>query len=113
MYTHWEGYRTGAVLQSALKRGQSRWSDPSYLTRIIFCDMIEGAERDLTGFGLSPWMTDNGRPILVVYWQSEHDTEPRIKLREEGGQEIRQVDARQFVEFTEEELDKFMQVREE
>lgn len=66
LYSHWGGYGLPLVLRDALQRGRERWDDPSYLTRIIFCDMIEGNERDLTGFGIATHQPDNQHPLLVV-----------------------------------------------
>lgn len=51
LYTHWNGTALPEVLRKAMTRGQQRWDDSSYLARIIFCDMVEGKERELTGFG--------------------------------------------------------------
>ncbi len=53
------------VLKTALKRGKERWTDGSYLTRIIFCEMVKGYETDLTGFGISSEIGDGGTDILV------------------------------------------------
>lgn len=53
LYTHWEGSELPWMLQRALARGRERWSDSSYLARIIFCDMIRNSIMDLTGFGIS------------------------------------------------------------
>jgi len=66
LYTHWRGYATPGILQAALVRGRSRWGDTSYLTRIIFCEMINNDTDGLTGFGISTRITDNERPILYV-----------------------------------------------
>lgn len=66
LYTHWGGHELPATLQKSLQRGRPRWDDPSYLARIIFCDMVDGDERDLTGFGISAELQDNEHPILEV-----------------------------------------------
>ena len=66
LYTHWAGYSLPETLRSALERGKSRWDDESYLTRIIFCEMVKGSEADLTGYGISNQLGDNGHPFLVV-----------------------------------------------
>ena len=65
LYTHWSGSSLEADLRSALKRGQSRWTDGSYLTRIIFCEMIAGDIEGLTGFGISSVYGDGGNDITV------------------------------------------------
>lgn len=66
LYSHWGGSDLQAVLAKALARGRSRWNDPSYLTRIIFSEMIAAESgddviatlMDTTGFGISPFLTD-------------------------------------------------------
>jgi len=65
-YGHWSGDGLFKILQSALKRGHSRWSDEQYLSRIIFCEMVKGDEQNLSGFGISTYVGDNEHPILVV-----------------------------------------------
>lgn len=67
-YTHGGGTELPKILKEALTRGTSRWTDTSYLARIIFCEMIKDDVLDTTGFGISPTMTDNtfGRPVLMV-----------------------------------------------
>lgn len=66
LYAHWLGADNTRRLHKALKRGKSRWGDESYMSRIIFCTLVEGHEQDLTGYGLSTFMPDNGNPITVV-----------------------------------------------
>lgn len=66
LYTHWCGYAVPGILQAALKRGRGRWGDTSYLTRIIFCDLIGDDTEGLTGFGISTRITDNEHPLLYV-----------------------------------------------
>ncbi len=53
------------MLRRALHRGQERWSDPSYLARIIFCEMVVGNEMELTGFGISSTEMGASKHILV------------------------------------------------
>ena len=66
LYTHWRGYAVPGILQAALTRGRGRWGDTSYLTRIIFCELIGDDAEGLTGFGISTRITDNERPLLYV-----------------------------------------------
>ena len=68
MYSHWGGYGLKEQLRNALKRGMSRWDDPSYLARLIFCEMVSASDNLLgtTGYGLSTTLCDNERPILFV-----------------------------------------------
>lgn len=65
LYTHWRGSDIRQTLQSALKRGQERWEDPSYLARIIFCALI-GSDSGITGFGLSTTVGDGQHNLLCV-----------------------------------------------
>ena len=44
-----------------------RWNDPSYLARIIFCQVVKGEEASLTGYGISTMETDNEHPHIIVY----------------------------------------------
>jgi hypothetical protein len=67
LYSHYDGERLVKTLQTALTFGKNRWNDPSYLTRIIFSEMIRGAEHDELGYGISLSMVDNdGHDLLIV-----------------------------------------------
>lgn len=70
LYTHWAGYELPETVQKAMIRGHGRWSDESYLTRIIFCQMVGDADAvyEETGFGISVWRPSPnvGRTDLVV-----------------------------------------------
>ena len=65
LYTHGRGYELPEVLQAALIRGKDRWDDTYYLTRIIFCEMVKGKEKDLTGFGISAQEGDGTSGHLI------------------------------------------------
>lgn len=65
LYSHWSGSDLPDVLKKSLERGKGRWDDGSYLTRIIFCDMVAGHEKGETGFGISSVMGDGGTDITV------------------------------------------------
>lgn len=51
-------------MQEALRRGRDRWGDPSYLTRVIFSEMIQDEVFEVTGFGISVHPTE-GRQIRI------------------------------------------------
>ena len=55
LYTHWGAKDMLMNLKTVLKR-RKRWSDAAYLSRMIFCKMVEGDERGETGYGI---MTNN------------------------------------------------------
>jgi hypothetical protein len=65
LYTHWSGSEMPETLRSALVRGKERWSDPQYLARIIFCEMVH-SDNGLTGFGITSRVHDNSHPLVVV-----------------------------------------------
>lgn len=65
-YTHWSGYRLPEILAEALKRGQGRWNDESYLARIIFSEMIKDEVLETTGAGISTYRTDYEYDDLIV-----------------------------------------------
>ena len=54
LYTHWSGSDLPQVLATALDRGRDRWNDPSYLTRVIFSEMIKDNVMDTSGYGVEP-----------------------------------------------------------
>jgi hypothetical protein len=65
-YSHWRGNSLFKLLKESLSRGRNRWHDEAYLARIIFCDMMEHEERELTGFGIAPYMGDNEYDLFAV-----------------------------------------------
>lgn len=65
LYTHWSGSDIKNTLLKALKRKQ-RWDDEPYLTRIIFCELLEGDLEGETGFGISTKICDNEHNIFEV-----------------------------------------------
>ena len=86
LYTHWRGYEYEDVLRTALAK-HWRWTDPSYLARIIFAEMTKGSEGDEAGFGISASMGDNSYPLLVVDCAKQ---EIRWETEETRGVEKRQ-----------------------
>jgi len=71
LYSHWDGSDLAVTLKKALKRGKDRWEDPSYLTRIIFSEMIKNDVDGLTGYGISNHLLDNEYNILYVDTDSQ------------------------------------------
>jgi hypothetical protein len=66
LYSHWGGSEMPATLQDGLRRGQPRWTDESYLARILFCEMIRGDVLGETGYGIGSYPPDNEYPLLLV-----------------------------------------------
>jgi hypothetical protein len=71
LYTHWRGYRLEEIVRAAIRRGRDRWGDDTYLTRIIFCEMVKGEEMNTTGFGISVNLTESEYPYIRVYPEEE------------------------------------------
>lgn len=65
-YSHWGGSELPRTVAHALKRGQNRWGDTPYLSRIIFCEMIEDDVHGETGFGISTQECDPEHETIVV-----------------------------------------------
>jgi hypothetical protein len=71
-YTHWGGSELENTLRAALIRGRRRWSDSSYLARIIFSEMIRDSVLDETGYGICPWVPgDLNNPTITVFSETE------------------------------------------
>ena len=74
LYTHWRGSNLPKILQEGLRRAVDggRQGDESYASRIIFATMIGSHEiTSTTGFGMSPYMTDNEHHILCVDFEKQ------------------------------------------
>ena len=65
LYSHWGGSDLPMVLQMALKK-KWRWDDPSYLTRIIFCEMVKDDVAGETGYGIATSAPDNEHEYIDV-----------------------------------------------
>lgn len=65
LYTHWGGYELPQLVQSALAR-EERWTDSSYLARIVFSAMIKDEVDGETGYGISSVIGDNEHPVIVL-----------------------------------------------
>jgi hypothetical protein len=67
LYTHWTGSDLPKIVQAALIRGKERWTDPSYLNRILFSELIKNDVLDLTGYGIDVEMGDGGTEVYVCH----------------------------------------------
>lgn len=65
LYTHWGRSELKETVADALDRGRDRWNDDSYLARIIFSEMTRDYIEDETGFGISPFITDGDRTVVI------------------------------------------------
>jgi len=65
LYTHWGGAELPRDLQIALTK-RWRWTDPQYLTRIIFDVMTEGQHGVETGYGIGTSCGDGEDRVLEL-----------------------------------------------
>ena len=65
LYTHWGANDMLSNLKTVLKR-KTRWSDAAYLSRMIFCKMVEGEERGSTGYGIMTCNIGDAEEEIVV-----------------------------------------------
>lgn len=66
LYTHWSGHVLPETVLAALVRGEDRWNDGPYLARIVFCEMVKGAEMELPGYGISATCGDGDNRIICL-----------------------------------------------
>jgi hypothetical protein len=66
LYTHWQGYLLPKALKTALQRGEDRWDDFQYLTRIIFCEMVGEDTKSNTGYGITQQVHDGNNQVIIV-----------------------------------------------
>lgn len=76
LYTHWTGTDLPGILADAMSRGMGRWDDPTYLTRIIFSEMIQDAVLSETGYGIEPIKTGSDN-----YCESSPGYDPYVDIR--------------------------------
>lgn len=82
LYSHWGGSDMPATLALALRRGESRWDDDSYLARIIASAVfVDAGITDTTGAGLSPY------PIEDVHFEVDLTRQVVIDHRHGGATE--------------------------
>jgi hypothetical protein len=91
LYTHWCGTELPLTVRNALM-GKARWSDGPYLTRIIFCEMVHGQEKEETGFGISSYICDNEHNIIEI-----NPDEQSIAFVSEAGQLIKKWPFEEYI----------------
>ena len=82
-YTHWTGSDIKETLQSALIKGESRWDDPQYLSRVIFCGLV-GNDDGITGYGITTCLCDNEHNLLCVNMKDKTVTERKPNKAADG-----------------------------
>ena len=66
LYGHWMGAEAITIVESVLGQ-HARWSDESYLARMLFSKMVEGDLDGDTGYGIATYPVDNdGYPFIVL-----------------------------------------------
>lgn len=67
LYSHWSGSSAFKQLKAGLTIGKGAWSDPEYLARIIYDQMLKGAPDPTMGYGISTIQHgDLSHPIPVL-----------------------------------------------
>jgi len=79
LYTHWGGYNIENTLANALKRGKSRWSDPSYLIRIIISEFVKGDIEGETGIGISRNYQDSSTATDIELYAGYSGDKQRVE----------------------------------
>ena len=68
LYTHWRGHHIKEILADAIVKAGGRRNDPSYFTRIVFQEMLNGDE-STSSFGISiGQIEDNEYLVPRVEW---------------------------------------------
>jgi hypothetical protein len=65
LYSHWGGESELYAVQKALKK-QWRWQDPTYLARIVFCEMVKGEAMEETGYGIGTKQHADVYRLIVI-----------------------------------------------
>lgn len=72
LYGHWAGYDMLNNLAHAVLAAESRWSDPSYATRIAISNLVKDEWSQTTGWGLSiNHILDNEHKVPVINWEEK------------------------------------------
>jgi hypothetical protein len=65
LYTHWDANTLVDTVYRAIAR-QERWGDPSYLARIIFCEMVKGDIAGAVGYAIDTAENGDNELLIVV-----------------------------------------------
>lgn len=85
LYTHWGSHELESDVKRALNRSKDRWGDPSYLTRIIFCDMVLEDLEGTTGYGIQSQPSDDTNRDITVDCEKQSITVSRFGRPEFDG----------------------------
>ena len=107
LYTHWGGSALASTLQRALMRKQ-RWDDEAYLARIIFSEMVKGAEEAPTGCGIATSPPDNGHQIRTVDCKDQY-----VRIGPQDKDPIHNIPFETFIGLSPAELDEVYFARED
>lgn len=81
VYTHWYGSALPEMTATCLETARSRWTDPSYATRIFvhkFLSLVTSPDEE-TGAGLSAHIQDNEHSFVIVDFEHQ-----RVAIRPMG-----------------------------
>lgn len=69
IYQHYDGGDMAETVAKSLVRIKEagRIDDEPYFTRMLFCDIVQGYERESTGFGISPFYCDSNVDVIHLY----------------------------------------------
>lgn len=86
LYTHWGGTELPSIVKNTMEtdRAKARSNDESYLTRIVFEDMISGDLASETGYGISAQCGDGGDRIVDIDTQVGYGEPPKVILKGYG-----------------------------
>jgi hypothetical protein len=86
LYGHWLGSSAIGVVQGVLERHE-RWSDESYLARMLFNEMTSEDPDSSTGFGISAnYMPDNEHPLIVLTPETKEVHLESVSWTQDSGQ---------------------------
>lgn len=99
-YTHWNGNDLPVLVRDALIRGRERWNDPSYLARVIFCEMVRDNMEGVTGYGISTRIEDNNRLLTEV-----NTSESVVRFLEEDGAIVHEWSFEDYVMLADDDIE--------
>lgn len=102
LYQHWDGNGLAEKVQRALRLKSGRWDDPTYLTRIIFREMIRGFEDEFTGYGIGTQIQGDIEYLVTVNIPKQRIKVEHVRF---SGPNETLMDST-FQEFTEAEIPK-------